>query len=206
MLTIWGRHNSNNVKKALWCAEELGLDYEHIPAGGAFGMVNDAAYRALNPNGLVPTLRDGDFILWESNAIVRYLAAKHPEGGLYPEDPAKRAIGDRWMDWATSTLAPTVGPLTLGWVRTKPENRDLAALEATRQRCAAALAIVDAALAETPYLSGETFGMGDIPMGPFAYTWFGLPIERPELPNLAAWYQRLTARPAYQKAVMIPLS
>lgn len=206
MLTIWGRPNSNNVKKALWCAEELGLAYEHIPAGGAFGVVNDPAYRALNPNGLVPTLQDGELVLWESNAIVRYLAARYPDAGLYAADPAERAKADRWMDWTTTTLAPTVGPMVMGLLRTKPEDRDAAAIEAARKRCAAALAIVDKALADAPYLSGATFGMGDIPIGPFVYTWFGLPIERPDLPNLAAWYERLKARPAFQKAVMIPLS
>ena len=206
MLTVWGRNNSNNVKKVLWCLDEIGLPYESIPAGGAFGLTGEAAYRAMNPNGLVPTLKDHDLILWESNAIVRYLASRYAPGELAPADPGERALADRWMDWTSSTVAPAMGPLVLGLLRTKPENRDLAAIEAARTRAAAALAIADQALAETPYLSGEKFGMGDIPLGGFVYTWFGLPIGRPDLPALAAWYDRLTERPAFRKAVMIPLS
>lgn len=206
MTTIWGRTNSNNVKKVRWCAGEIGLDYEHIPAGGAFGLVGDPEYRALNPNGLVPTLKDGDLVLWESNAIVRYLAARYAAGTLYAADPAGRALADRWMDWTTTTVAPFMGPIVLGLLRTKPENRDLAGIETARQKAAAALAVADQALAGAPYLSGSEFGMGDIPLGPFAYTWFNLPIERPDLPNLRAWYDRLAERPAYRETVMIPLS
>jgi glutathione S-transferase len=206
MLTIWGRHNSNNVKKVLWCAEEIGLAYESIPAGGAFGMTNDPAYRAMNPNGLVPTIRDGDLVLWESNAIVRYLAARYAEGSLWPKDVIVRARADRWMDWTTSTFAAPFRDVFWGMVRTAPEQRDLAAIEAGRQKCAALLVMADQALADRPYLSGDAFGMGDIPLGCFAHAWFAMPIERPDLSNLAAWYERLKARPAYAKVVATPLS
>jgi glutathione S-transferase len=206
MLTIWGRSNSNNVKKVLWCAEEIGLPYEAIPAGGAFGLTADPAYRAMNPNGLVPTIRDGDFVLWESNAIVRYLAGRYADGTLAPESPTLRASADRWMDWTTSSFAAPFRDVFWGMVRTPPDQRDMAAIEAGRARCASLLAMVDQALAEQPYLSGPSFGMGDIPLGCFAYAWFAMPIERPDLPHLSAWYERLSARPAYRKAVMIPLS
>ncbi|WP_018184259.1 glutathione S-transferase [Kaistia granuli] len=206
MLTIWGRNNSNNVKKVLWCAEEIGLAYEAIPAGGAFGLTGDPTYRAMNPNGLVPTIRDGDFVLWESNAIVRYLAARYALGTLAPEPATLRASADRWMDWTTSSLAAPFRDVFWGMVRTAPDRRDSAAIEAGRTKCAALLGMADQALAEQPYLSGPSFGMGDIPLGCFVYAWFAMPIERPDLPHLAAWYERLSARPAYRKAVMIPLS
>ncbi|MCX5570542.1 glutathione S-transferase family protein [Kaistia nematophila] len=206
MLTIWGRNNSNNVKKVLWCAEEIGLAYESIPAGGSFGLTTDPAYRAMNPNGLVPTIRDGDFVLWESNAIVRYLAGRYAPGVLSPEDPQARASADRWMDFATSSVAAPFRDLFWGMVRTAPDKRDLAAIEAGRAKFATLLAIADRTLAEQPFLSGDSFGMGDIPLGCFTYAWFEMPIERPDLPHLATWYERLKQRPAYQKTVMIGLS
>ncbi len=206
MLTIWGRHNSNNVKKVLWCAEEIGVAYESIPAGGAYGGTSDPTYRAMNPNGLVPTIRDGDFVLWESNAIVRYLAARYAEGTLWSPEVTERASADRWMDWTTSTFAAPFREVFWGMVRTPAAERDMAAIEAGRQKCAALLATVDHALAGRPYLSGDAFGMGDIPLGCFAHSWFAMPIERPDLPHLAAWYERLKARPAYAKVVATPLS
>jgi glutathione S-transferase len=206
MLTIWGRANSSNVKKVLWCAEELGLAYEHIPAGGAFGLVDDPAYRALNPNGLVPTVRDGELILWESNSIVRYLAARYGEGTLYARDPGERAQGDRWMDWTTANISAPFRDVFWNMVRTAPEKRDMAAVEAGLKRCGTLLAIADKALGEAPYLSGQSFGMGDIPLGCTAFGWFEMPIERPDLPNLAAWYQRLKLRRAYLKTVKTELT
>lgn len=206
MLKIWGRTNSNNVKKALWAAEEVGVPYENIPAGGAFGIVSDPAYRAMNPNGLVPTLEDGDLVLWESNTIVRYLAAQYGQSTLWIEDAAARAMAEKWMDWATSTLATPFRDVFWNVVRLTPDKQDHAALEKGRQNCCGLFSIVDAALASQPYLSGDQFGVGDIPLGCFVYAWFEMSIQRPDLPHLAAWYARLQERPAYQKAVMIPLT
>jgi len=206
MLTIWGRGNSNNVKKVLWCAEELGLAYEHVNAGGAFGVVDEPAYRAMNPNGLVPCIRDGDFVLWESNAIVRYLAARYGDGRLWADDPQARAGADKWMDWTTSSLAAPFRDVFWNNVRLSPDKRDVAAMEKGRVACSRLFSIVDGALAGQPFLSGEQFGMGDIPLGGFTYAWFEMPIERPDLPHLRAWYDRLSARPAYRKTVMIPLT
>ncbi|QRY78468.1 glutathione S-transferase [Pseudomonas sp. PDNC002] len=205
MLKIWGRKNSSNVRKALWCAEEAGLAYERIDAGGAFGVVNEASYRALNPNGVVPTLDDDGFILWESNTIVRYLAARYaPE--LYPQDPQARASAEKWMDWTTSSLAAPFRTVFWGTLRTPPEQRDVAAIQAAIDTCAGLLAIPEATLAKQPYLTGEQFGIGDIPLGCFIYAWFEMPIERPAQPHLAAWYERLKARPAYRDAVMTDLT
>lgn len=206
MLKIWGRTNSVNVKKVLWCAEELGIDYERVDAGGVYGVVNDAAYRQMNPNGLVPCIQDGDLVLWESNAIVRYLCAKHGQGTLYDEDPKQRAVEDKWMDWTTSTLVVPFRAVFWNLVRTPAGQRDEAAIAKGLEECSALLPRVDRVLADQPYLSGNRFGMGDIPLGCFAYGWFEMPIERPKLPNLEAWYQRLTQRSAYREHVMIPLT
>ncbi|MBB4862338.1 glutathione S-transferase [Pseudomonas nitritireducens] len=205
MLKIWGRKNSSNVRKALWCAEEAGLAYERIDAGGAFGVVNDAPYRELNPNGVVPTLDDDGFILWESNTIVRYLAARYAPA-LHPQDLQRRASAEKWMDWTTSSLAAPFRSVFWGTLRTPPEQRDVAAIQAAIDTCVGLLAIPEATLAKQPYLSGEEFGIGDIPLGCFIYAWFEMPIERPPQPHLQAWYERLKARPAYREAVMTELT
>jgi glutathione S-transferase len=206
MLTIWGRANSNNVKKALWCAAELGLNYDHINAGGAYGKVNEQPYRSLNPNGLVPLLQDDDFVLWESNTIVRYLAAKYGQAPFYPQDLQARAAAEKWMDWLTSTIAAPFRTLFWGMVRTPPEQRDHAAIDAAIAELEQHFATVEKTLAQQPYLSGAAFGIGDIPLGSFIYAWFELPIKRQSRPHLERWYQQLCARPAYQSAVMIPLT
>lgn len=206
MLKIWGRKNSSNVRKALWCAEEAGVAYERVEAGGAFGVVDQADYLARNPNGRVPMIEDGDLVLWESNSIVRYLAAAYGPGSLYPEDPARRACGDKWMDWTTSSFAGEFRELFWGTLRTPVEQRNTALIEDARQRCIDLLAVPEQALGEQPYLSGDSFAMGDIPLGSFIYAWFEMPIERPAQPHLQAWYARLRERPAYQRAVMTALT
>ncbi|MFG1395564.1 glutathione S-transferase [Roseixanthobacter pseudopolyaromaticivorans] len=206
MLKIWGRLNSTNVKKVVWAARELSLPYEHANAGGPFGLVNEPEYRALNPNGLVPCVEDQGLILWESNAVVRYLAARHGAGTLWPENPAVRAIGDKWMDWTSTSFAAPFRDVFWNLIRLDPEKRDMGAVEAGIVACADLLARADAALADHPYLSGDAFAMGDIPLGCFAYGWFEMPITRPPMPHLEAWYVRLKDRPAYRDAVMTPLT
>ncbi len=204
-ITLWGRRNSSNVRKVLWCAEEAGVAYTSIEVGGAFGGNDTSAYRALNPNGVVPTLQDGELVVWESNAIVRYLAAQYAPA-LYPSSPAERAVGDRWMDWTTSTFASVFRDLFWGVLRTPEAERDAARIASALAQSGELLARADAALAQQPYLSGERFAMGDIPLGSFIYAWFEMPIERPALPHLHAWYQRLRTRPAYQRGVMTALT
>jgi glutathione S-transferase len=206
MIRVYGRTNSNNVKKVLWCLGEIEEPFERIDAGGVHGLVDTPAFRALNPNGRVPVLDDDGFVLWESNAIVRYLAETRSAGLLCPSDPRVKAGADRWMDWCSTTLAPVFGPMFLGLVRTPPERRDAAAIEASRRQSADLLAMADDALGREPWLSGAEFGMGDIPLGCFAHVWFTLEIERPDLRNLAAWHGRLARRPAYREAVALPLS
>jgi glutathione S-transferase len=204
MLKIWGRANSVNVKKALWCLEELGLKYERTDAGMQYGVVNTPEYRKMNPNGLVPTLDEDGFILWESHSIIRYLSAKYGKGVLWPMDERTRAVANQWMDWAFSFQA-NFRNVFWGLVRTPPEKRDMKAIDEARGKCAEMLGILEAALADRLYVAGM-FSMGDIPLGCHVQLWMRLPIERPPHANLAAWFERLCARPAYKKIVDIPLS
>jgi glutathione S-transferase len=206
MLKIWGRANSINVQKVLWCCAELGLDYERTDAGMQFGVNNTPEYKAMNPNGLVPTIDDDGFILWESHAIVRYLARKHGNGSLWPTDTRAAANADRWMEWYSTTLWANLRPIFWGLVRTPPEKRNMTEIEEARQRLCANLAIPDAELRKHPYMAGDTFSMADIPMGVAAYRWFNLPIERPSLPGFEAWYKRLCERPAYKEKCMLPMT
>lgn len=206
VLKIWGRANSINVQKVLWCCAELGLAFERVNAGGKFGVVNTPEYLAKNPNARVPTIEDGDFVLWESHAIVRYLARKHGAGTLWPEDERAAADADRWMEWYSTTVWPNLQPVFWNLVRVEPQHRDMAAVEAARRRLAEHLGIVEKWLSSRPYLAGESFTMGDIPMGVALHRWFLLPIERPEYPRLAAYYDRLGRRPAFQRYCAAPLT
>ena len=206
MLKLWGRTNSTNVKKALWCLEELGVPYTRIDAGGAFGVVDEPDYAAKNPNRLVPCLEDGELVLWESNAIVRYLAAQYGQKRLWVEAPAARAVGEKWMDWANQTLSPAHRVILFGLVRTPADQRDMAAIEASIQVCDNLFAILDNALADQPWFSGAEFGTADIAIAPFVYNLFNVGLTWTPRPHLERWYQQLTERPAFQKVVMIPVS
>ncbi|VVP92098.1 Glutathione S-transferase GstB [Pseudomonas fluorescens] len=191
----------------MWAAEELGLAYEAIDAGGAFGVVDTPEYRAMNPNGRVPVIEDDGFVLWESNAIVRYLLARHaPDSHWYPADPQARAVAEKWMDWTTSSFAGPFRTVFWGVLRTSADKQDWAAINAAIKECNELLSMADNALASQPYLSGKDIGMGDLPLGSFIYAWFEMPIERAPQPHLQAWYERLKQRPAYQKAVMTALT
>jgi len=206
MLKIWGRKNSINVQKVLWCCGELDLPFERVDAGMEHGVNNTPQYKAMNPNGLVPTIDDDGFILWESHAIVRYLARKHGSGTLWPEDTHTAADADRWMDWYATTLWQNVRPVFWTLVRTPPEKRNMAEVEEHRKKLAANLAIVDAQLSTRDYLAGNGFSVGDIPMGVAVYRWFNLPIDRPDYRNLDRWYKRLCERPAFKQHCMLPLT
>ena len=203
MLTIWGRLNSHNVKKVAWLAEELSLEYRRIDVGGKFGM--DAEYLAKNPNALIPTIEDDKVVLWESNAILRYLAAEYGCNRLWPADPAQRALGDRWMDWQGG-YADAQRDAFVNLVRRAESERDTAAIERSISASARQLAVLNRYLGETPWLSGDDFGIGDIPMGVYAYTWFTLPITRPAFPNIERWYDHIRQRPGFAAQVAIPLS
>ena len=206
MLKIWGRVNSVNVKKALWAAEELGLKYERVNAGMEHGVTKTSEYLKMNPNSLVPTIDDDGFVLWESHSIVRYLAAKHGMGKLYPADLRARADAERWMDWAF-TFQNAMRAVFWGLIRTPAEKRDAKAIEEGRVKSNQLAAdVLERQLEKKAYVTGDAFTMGDIPIGCEVQRWMRVPIERPRLPNVEAWFGRLRARAAYQKIVDIPLS
>jgi len=206
MLKIWGRRNSINVQKVLWCCGELKLPFERIDAGGQFGVTDTPEYRAMNPNGLVPTIDYDGFILWESHAILRYLCGLHGLGTLWPGTPREFAEADRWLEWYNTTVWLNLRPLFWNLVRVPPEKRDMAVVTDCTRKLSANMEIVDAHLAKNRYLGGKQFTMGDIPMGVAAFRWFNLPLERPPFKNLEAWYQRILARPAFQEHCAAPLS
>ena len=206
MLRVWGRLNSVNVKKVLWCLEELGVAYERIEAGMEHGVVDTERYISMNPNARVPTIDDDGFVLWESNAIVRYLSLKYGKGRLCPKDHRERADADRWMDWCSTQLAGTFREVFWGMVRTVPEKRNISLIERNRVASIATLDIADQALARQPYLAGNQLTMGDIPLGCFVHLWMSMSIKRPAHPNLVAWHKRLLERPAFDKAVNTPLT
>ena len=206
MLKILGRKNSSNVQKVLWCCDELGVPFEREDYGGEFGKTRDADYLSMNPNARVPTIIDGDLVLWESNSIIRYLANKYGDGTFYPNDPGERARGERWMDWQLSVLQGAIHGVFWGLIRTKPEDQDMDAIMASRQATADALVMLDTFLGRTDFVCGSKFSICDIPNGIYTYRWFNLDIEREDLPNLRRWYDQLTERPAYQKHVMQPLT
>ncbi len=206
MLKIWGRANSVNVQKVLWCCAELGLEFERVDAGMAFGVVDEPAYKNRNPNGRIPTIEDDGFVLWESNAIVRYLASKHGAGSLCPSDPQARADADRWMDWQATGFWAVLVPAFWGLVRTPEDQRDGAAIQASVEEAGKFAAILDGQLAGKDFVTGAAFTMADVVLGVTANRWFELPIERPDLANLAAWYGRLKQRPGFREYVLQPLT
>jgi glutathione S-transferase len=206
MIKIWGRTDSSNVQKVLWCCGELGIEFERVDWGGKYGGNNDPAYRAMNPNGLVPTIKDGDFLLWESNSIMRYLNAKYGHGRLLPTAPERMADANRWMDWQLSTFNAAIVPLFWNLIRTPTDKRDPKTVESAFEKTSKAWQMVEEQLAKHRFLGGEEFSLGDIPLGVWAYRWFNLPIERPKQPNISSWYERLKQRKPYQTHIMIPLS
>ncbi|HEY7671958.1 MAG TPA: glutathione S-transferase family protein [Gammaproteobacteria bacterium] len=207
MLKIWGRRNSVNVQKVLWCASELALPYERIDAGLQFGQNKEPWYLALNPNGRVPLMQDGALTLWESNSIVRYLCATHDHGGLYPAEPGRRAAAEKWMDWQLSTLARPVSIVFQNLVRTSPAERDLGAVGVCTAEANAGFSLLDRHLSTQRFVGGEEFSMGDIPVGAFAHRWLALDgVERPPWPALGRWLAELGARRGFRAHVMVPLS
>lgn len=206
MIKIWGRIDSSNVQKVLWCCGELGITFERVDWGGKFGGNDDQAYRHMNPNGLVPTVQDGDFILWESNSIMRYLDAKYGSGKLLPTNPEGMANANRWMDWQLSAFNAAIVPLFWNLIRTPADKRDPKAVQAALEKTSKAWQIVETHLEKNRFLGGEEFSLGDIPLGVWAYRWFNLPIDRPAQPRIEGWYARLKERKPYQTHIMIPMT
>jgi len=206
VLRIWGRISSVNVQKVVWTADELGLAYERLEAGGAFGIVATPEYRRMNPNSLVPVIEDDGFVLWESNAIVRYLAAKHAPGALWPDDLRRRADIDRWMDWQATTFTPAMRDAFWQLVRTPPEKRDAAAVEASRTASEKAAAVLEAHLAGRDFVAGEAFSPADIVLGCAAHRWLNLPLARQPRPAMERWYASLKARPRASQVLSTPVA
>lgn len=207
MLTIYGRTNSVNVQKVLWCLTELGLPYTRIDAGLEHGKNTEPWYLKLNPNGRIPLLVDGSFSLWESNTIVRYLAGKHGVGKLCPTSLETRSLAERWMDWQLSTLVVPVSIVFWNLIRRPAAERDPVAIEHNLREANRAMTLLDAHVANQLYVAGEAFTMGDIPVGATAHRWLEIPgIDRPELAAVRAWRDRLAERPAFREHVQLPLS
>ena len=202
MLKMWGRNTSSNVQKAMWAVGELKLPCERIDVGGAYGRTKEPFYLAMNPNSLVPTLEEEDgFTMWESNSIVRYLAAKHG-GALEPKDPKVRAKAQQWMDWQLSVIGPAITPVFWGLIRTPPEKRDHAAIEAGKVKTMAAMQMLDAQLAKSAFVAGDTLSMGDIPVAVMTYRFRRLMPERSGLDHLERWFTAIEQRPAFKERVL----
>lgn len=205
-ITVWGRANSGNVQKVLWLCEELAIPVQRIDAGGAFGVNDTPAYRAMNPMGLVPVVKDGDVVLWESHTILRYLADTRGGERLYPRDPARRSGVERWLDWTLGTLNGAMQPLFWQLIRTPAAERDAARIAALTAESARLWGIVDGVLADRPFLAGDELSIADIALGSWLHRWLALPVDRPAMPNLEAWYGRQAERPGHRRWVDIPLT
>ena len=208
MIKIWGRNTSSNVQKVMWAIGEMKLPHQRIDVGGAYGKNNEPPYLAMNPNGLVPTLEEEDgFTLWESNSIVRYLAAKQADRTLEPADLRTRSLAHKWMDWKLSVMGPAITPVFWGLIRTPPEKRDANAIAAAKVKTVAAAKMLDDQLGKTKYLAGDTFSYGDIPVGIMMYRYMQLIPERPPTPHLDRWYAAISSRQAFKEQVgSVPLT
>jgi glutathione S-transferase len=205
MLRIWGRISSINVRKVVLCAQVLGLEFERIDAGLSHGVVHTPDYRALNPNGQVPLLQDGDFALWESNVIVRYLC-KRGSSPLYPGDLRALFDAERWMDWQQTTLNRASGPAFVQWVRTPAEHRDAGVIGASVAATEPLFDLLEQHLSRQPFMGGEALSMADIPIACEVHRWWGLPQPRPAWPHLERWYARWLAHPASRGVLDLELS
>ena len=203
---LWGRLNSINVQKVAWTLRELSVPHERIDAGGRFGIVDTPAYLAKNPMGKIPLLEDGETVLWESNAIVRYLCARHAHGTLYPAPFADRADADRWMDWQATELTPAMGPAFLHLVRTPDGERQPALIAQAAQKTERLMALLDAQLAGRAFVCGAQITMADLVLGCAAHRWFGLPLARAPRPHAERWYRQLLLRPAAAGVLTLPLT
>jgi len=205
MLRIWGRISSINVQKVIWCADELGLAYERIDAGGKFGRNDTPEYLAMNPNGLVPVIEEDGFVLYESNAIVRYFAGRAPSA-LWPAEPRVRADADRWMEWQSTSYSPAMRDAFWQLIRTPEAQRDAGLIEASRTRCEMLTAILDRQLADRRNLAGDAFTAADIVVGCAVHRWLNLPLARTPRPNVERWYASLKARPASRQVTAQTIS
>lgn len=203
-MKLWGRASAFNVQKVLWLLHELGLEFDHEQVGGAFGGLDDPEFLRMNPHGRVPVLRDGDTIVWESHTILRYLAGRCASQALWPAEPAARSHVDRWMDWSLASLQPAFMGLFWGYFRTPPERWERGGPQPAIDECDRCFKLLDGELATRPYLAGADFTLADIPAGTALYRYFNMGQPVPRHRHVDAWYDRLCARSAYQKAIKVP--
>jgi len=206
MITVWGRGNSTNVVKVLWLCDELGLSVARKDVGGPFGGLHTPEFLAMNPNGVIPVLDDEGTIVWESHAVLRYLAQKYGPESIYPADPAARSQVERWLDWHASTLSPAITPVFISLFRTPPEQRDTAALAGLVERLTAVMARLDAHLAAHKFIAGAQITIADMAFGNSVWRWFNFPVPRQPMPNLERWQAALVDRPGYRQHVAQPLT
>ena len=204
MLEVWGRKNANQVIQILWTLSELGVEYKRHSIGTESGDLETTEYKSLNPNSKIPTIRDNGFVLWESHAVIRYLAKQYGTGSLYPDDPQKAALSDQWMTWSTDSFMGTFFPVFWQLVRTEEKDRDYRKVVEMAQHSAKILKVLDDHLVMNDFVVGDQFTFGDIPLGVLIHKYFVLDIERPSLPGVEAWYERLKERPAFKEHAMQP--
>ncbi|HBN8236389.1 TPA: glutathione S-transferase [Pseudomonas aeruginosa] len=198
MLEILGKASSINVRKVLWTCAELDLPYRREDWGSGFRDTHAAEFLALNPNAMVPVLRDGELVLWESNSIIRYLANRYAGERLYPQQAAPRARVDQWLDWQASDLNRSWSYAFMSLVRQSPAHRDAAQVEASLRGWTGFMEILEGQLLRTDaYVAGETFSLADIAIGLSVNRWYETPFEHPSLPAVHAYYERLGARPGF---------
>jgi glutathione S-transferase len=205
MLKIWGRITSINVRKVVLAAQWMQIPFERVDAGLQYGIVKTPEYLAKNPNALVPLLEDGDFQLWESNVIVRYLCARHSFGNLYPEALRARFDAERWMDWQQTTLCGAGRPAFIQLKRTPPEQRSAEAIAQSVAVMEPLMARIDEHLSRQAFMAGDRFTMGDIPVACEVHRWRGLAIERGARPHIDRWYQGIVQHPAARGVLDQPL-
>jgi glutathione S-transferase len=204
MLKVWGRRSSMNVQKVLWLVAELGLPREHVELGGKFGGLDEPAFRAMNPHGRVPVIDDGGVVVWESHAILRYLAARHGSGNIWRADPAARSQVDRWIEWSQATLQPAfIDGIFVPLVRTPPSKRDSALVEKNVRHFNELFRLLESVLDKDPGLGKTELSLADFPIGAHLYRYFEMDIQRPSLPRIEAWYERLRQRPGYRENIMV---
>ena len=205
-MNIWGRLSSINVRKVVWAAQEAGAEFTRTDAGAAFGIVRTPNYLRMNPNALVPVLQDGDVTLWESNVIVRYLAARFPASGLLPVSLAQHFEAEQWMDWQQTTSNPAGRTAFIQYFRTPADQRQPDLIRHSVTAMEPLMALLDAHLATRRFMLGEQFSMADIPLGCEVHRWFGLPQAHPHWPHLERWFAKLCSRPASRGALDVALS
>ena len=206
MITVWGRKNSSNVKKVLWCLTELGLTYQQKDAGGPFGGLDTPEYLTMNPNKTIPTYQDGEFILWESNAILSYLADKYDDGTLLPHNAEFRARAAQWMYWSDGSLFPYIKAMMGLLVRTPAEQRDPARVAELKQSLNHLIAMLNDDLAQRDYIAGDMFSIADMALAPLLYPWREVCHDRPDFPHIERWFARIETRQAYRDIVALPVS